>query len=293
MSKANERLSPADHRLAFYLCHANLIIDAYDVTGYENESGFIHPLYPYEWEENERKIKITEWYDQNGQIVFNSSRFKLELFNKVFNLGGSAGANGVVSSDPVDLKDEKAWGKYTSSELGGWAGNEGVTKTTKYSKYLLVMWPQRFELETVIKMDVKFAIESLYESLVNKKQAVNEQKLREFASIMQSASENKEKKLSEGHMAALIELMSIVGEFDHVITFFSKMDPKMNQFTAAKFADLVARFGDDRIKKYLKPIVKSTDENFIPNCYFVLVSSPNSFKIDIVGIKVCKNIFLQ
>lgn len=266
LTNANSRLD-ADKQLAFYFCHASLIIDAYDVTGYETESGYIDPRYPYEWEENERKLQITNWYDVNGKAVFNSSRFKLDHFDKVFNLGAN-------TSDPVDLKDESAWGKHTLEKLGGWAGNEGVTKTTTYSKYLLVVWPKQFELETILKMDLKLVIESLYELLVNKKQNLNDLKQREFRSVIKALDNDpkkNKKKLTDAHIVALIELLVIFNDIELVDKFFSKVNVEMNTFNSSKLADLVHRFGEERVKKHLKQIIKSDVNLLVPNCGFILV----------------------
>jgi hypothetical protein len=54
---ANSRLDP-EKQLVFYFCHASLVIEAYDVSGYYNESGRINPKHKFIWEENERTSEL-------------------------------------------------------------------------------------------------------------------------------------------------------------------------------------------------------------------------------------------
>jgi hypothetical protein len=144
-----------------YICHASLFIERYDVSGYDHPTGYIDPKYKhYEWDESDRDYKIAEWYDLNGKPVFNSSHFELlDFFTKIFDM--------TTGCQPVDLKNESEWGKYTHQEIGGYLGNESVTNKTTYSKYVLVFWPKRFEYEILINLDVNLVVDSVYKSIVN------------------------------------------------------------------------------------------------------------------------------
>ena len=159
LSQANELLAP-EKRLKMYMCHASLVIERYDVSGYYNARGYIDPKYKhYKWEESERDYKITEWYDSDGKPVFNSSRFDLNLFTKIFEISSNY-------TDSVSLMQEDEWGKHINEQFDGYLGNEGVNKTTTYSKYVLVVWPKSFELDILAKIDINCTIESFHKSIV-------------------------------------------------------------------------------------------------------------------------------
>lgn len=156
-------LLPKEKRLSFYICHVRRVVQSYDVSGYYNEEDYIDPRYPYDWEELESDAQIKNWYNLNGTAVFQNARFEINFLSRVLDPSRL-----VEDGCFVDLSKNDEWGKYLKEELDGYTGNEGVNKTTEYSKYMLVCWPDCYEFETLLKIDRTCAIDSLHQKLKTK-----------------------------------------------------------------------------------------------------------------------------
>jgi hypothetical protein len=263
-----------------YICHASLFIERYDVSGYDHPTGYIDPKYKhYEWDESNRDYKIAEWYDVNGKPVFNSSQFELDFFTKMFDMANR------TSCQPVDLKNESEWGKYTRQEIGGYLGNESVTNKTTYNKYVLVFWPKRFEYEILIKIDVNFVFDSVYKSIVINS-LVDPIVMEQFQAVLKfvppkktAKKENKWKKEKEKQPKTLngkaineiLEILLKLNDIKYLEEFISQHTPLITPINCRLFVKLIVQFGYESIKHLLNLIVNPTLEDLIQNCHFIMV----------------------
>lgn len=102
LNSANEKL-PEDKQVVFYIAHANLVIDTYEITGYYEEIGEFgyRPRRKPKWEENERSVSIETIYDLKGAKKFENTTVDLEFFDTFIHPG---------RRDDADLNSSKAWG---------------------------------------------------------------------------------------------------------------------------------------------------------------------------------------
>ena len=245
-----------------YMCHASLVIERYDVSGYYNARGYIDPKYKhYKWDESGRNYSLRNWYDSNGTPVFNSSRFDLNLFTKIFDMSRNY-------TNPVSLMQEDDWGKYINEEFDGYLGNEGVNKTTTYSKYVLVVWPKSFELDILAKIDINCAIESFHKSIVV--DSVGDDN--KFRSVLEKIDflNDRRNLLSGDSINKILEILLKINYVELAQLFLFKIKPSITLKNSSIFVKLIIQFDSEEIIELVKSsIVKPSPIWLIQNCYFI------------------------
>lgn len=90
---------------------------------------------------------IDFWYDEDGNRIFEHDHSDLRIFTKIIH---------VSSEEPFvdNLDEENTWKRDYDSE------------TEKYSKFMLVLWPKKYENQINIIMDPKTYIRSTYKELL-------------------------------------------------------------------------------------------------------------------------------
>lgn len=90
---------------------------------------------------------IDKWYDADGHEIFQESDSDMRFFNKIIL---------VSSEEPFveNLDEESGWKRKNNSS------------TEEYIKYMLVMWPKKYENRILIEMDLEAYIRSTYKELL-------------------------------------------------------------------------------------------------------------------------------
>lgn len=238
-----------------------MVIDSYDVSGYYDSDGKIDEEYSYVWEENDRELEITEWFDTDGHAVFNSAQFNLSHFTKIFDL-----ADDKVKA--INLQDENEWGQHVNEELDGYTGNEGVNKTTTYSKYVLVMWPQRIELAVMLRMNPQCAIDSFFNSFVKINQPMDQKARENFTAIIDHVIRGK--KIHEDQVIKIYQLLVKFNDASLVEKFLSQVNQTLTLANSSELATLINNFGHELLRPSLDSIV-SRAKNLAAVCNLILV----------------------
>lgn len=139
MLSANDLLS-ADKKISVFICEATLVVCHRDTSGYYNSSGYISQSYSYEWELMEKLLTFSEWYDQHGNPVMDSSKLNNDTFTKIFHLGRK---NDEDTVDEVDLMDQNSW--RSKGEIAHqFSDNHQLFRTTTYCRKFIVFCPEKF-----------------------------------------------------------------------------------------------------------------------------------------------------
>lgn len=191
------------------------------------------------------------------------------------------------------MNKEQNWGKHLSEEIGGYCGNEGVDKTTVYSRFLLVLWPKNFEFETLLKMDPCCVISLLHQRVIKNQNEIENSEIKKFENFLnylenyqappapKTAVDNwryratPKKQLNTFlHEKEIIEIMQLLARFKnlkYVEQFFSKEKPNLTVENSAEIARLIACFGYSPLEEILKVLVKPSTKHFKENCQLIHV----------------------
>lgn len=253
LNSANEKL-PEDKQVVFYIAHANLVIDTYEITGYyeEIEEFGYRPRRKPKWEENERSVSIETIYDLKGAKKFENTTVDLEFFDTFIHPG---------RRDDADLNSSKAWGKEFDEDIHGWAGNEGMNRTLTYHKFLLVCWPKHCEFETLLKMDFKSAVDLVYNKM-NEKSAEDPIFLKQFESLLVNL--NTSSSSLTHSLPKLIRILSLILHEKFTVTLLTKIMPRniYDKTTFKLIATLLNFFDKEAAKIILKKILGSRRNSF-------------------------------
>lgn len=144
LKSVNDQLGD-EEKLSFYLCHSNLVIS---YNGYADDEEFMSDS---DWEEEKRQTIITEWYNIDGTRVFENSCVQLKNLTSILNPSHETLYN--------DLMNDKDWIDYKKKDYDiEFTGNEGASKQTRYSRYLLLFFTKRFEFELLTCLNCECAI---------------------------------------------------------------------------------------------------------------------------------------
>lgn len=175
-------------------------------------------------------------------------------------------------ADPVTLMQEDDWGKHINEEFDGYLGNEGVNKTTTYSKYVLVVWPKSFELEILAKIDINCTIESFHKSIVVDSVG-DESVINKFRSVLEKIDilNDRRNLLSGAAINKILEILLKINDVELTQLFLLKIKPSITLKNSSIFVRLIIQFdSSENIKELVKSsIVKPTPVSLIQNCYFI------------------------
>lgn len=305
----NTRL-PEENHISFHICHANLVVESYDVgiaprrserydrddedededeDEYEDEYEDDDDCFEeYLWEENQRNVEIAEWYDTRGKKVMNSANLEIGDFNEIYNLGGKSDSD--IADEIMD--DEKLWGDYEDEDIDGYTGNEGLTKTTTYSKYLLVVWPKSFEFERMLMCDTKGVIESMHKEFVSAASqnefTISDQKYEQFEKLVKHLASLGPLKADSLvfkllNMMRMLKTFNLTRErhenvFDLVKKFLTSCKPSLTVKNCSEFVMLVTDFdANESLLKIVESLVEASPETIIINCHFISVLSDSEY----------------
>ena len=176
---------------------------------------------------------------------------------------------------PADIDDEDIWGNCRHVEYDGDMGNEGMNKTTKYSKYILVFWPKSNEFGVFLSMNINAAVDRLYDvykTKFNEKEFVNN-----FKALISSIGEVENEEisddsdfsgLSDSSNEKIITMLIKVNDLSLARLFCKKMET----FEPKKMAEFIFKFKYDAIKSDLSDWLRVSFEGIVCNCEIVKVS---------------------
>ena len=172
MRNSNEKLSK-DNQLSFYLASYNIIVSCY-TNDHASSRSFDEPNTieaDKKWEKKWGKdydeckdTKIDNWYGPDGKpfeskFEETNERIEPDFFTKLFN------PNINDLNDDDWLLNTKLMGDKRHVKIDGYTGNEGNTKSTTYSRYILAVWPKKYDYRFLSKINIKYTLNKLHELL--------------------------------------------------------------------------------------------------------------------------------
>lgn len=257
LCNANAEL-PDEDRFEFNIAHARLKVSSYDVSGYEGDN----PKY-YEWEEDERSSEIRQWYDASGKEMANLNRdcINYDMFSYVIDVKRMR-----VLGDE-ELSDESTFGRKDLKEsIGGWVGNEGLTKTSLYSKYILVLIPKKSLFEMYLNSSLTFAVRDLRKSFssLSKKSAM--ERLRMVVEKM-----GEEGNGSDGFVVNMLDVFEKAKDLPLFKQFLGNIKC-LSDGILSKLAMVLVGFGWQKVESSFAHLISATNEKKLSlSCKFVKV----------------------
>lgn len=245
---------------------------------YEKTSDEVRKYHPTVWRETERELKIAEWFDLKDGIgeVFKSVVFEPRHFTKIFNHNDDDDdVNEIVNLSQACESSElvrEDFDCYTS---------EGIHKTTCHSKYMLVMWPQRFEFDLMLGRigNLEAAIDSVFNSVIRRHQVIDERASRNLKSIvdnliaLRSGDNNSYKRLfviDDDRVVKILHLLLKLKDASLVDKFLVQFKPSLTLDNGHLMAKMFAKFVQSRQDVIVNSIV-SPQTDHVAICNLVLV----------------------
>lgn len=211
--------------------------------------------------------------------MFGKTKIELSFFDGLYEPGSD-------NDTQVDLKNEDEWGEFIGRDFESYSGNAGATKTTEYSKYLLVLWPKRHDYQITLKLDLNSSLNPLYEEVcVNKQPTSSDNKVEVDVEINQQLEEKFAQML--GYIKAnqttltcvqttqVMEIIQKLNKLEHAKMLFTELDATYQAANFGEVAKLIAKFGFDALKDGLKRFSNMSLENFWRNCFIAEVKPTN------------------
>jgi hypothetical protein len=144
---------------------------------------------------------IETWYDADGNRIFQKSNSDLRFFSKIIH---------VSSEKPfVDNLDEENGWKRKNSTING-----------SYFKYVLAMWPKKYENRILIEMDLEAYIRSTYKELLCDCDANFDSACENLEVIINELTDNKnDSKLAYEYIYNILESLKFIQDDELTLKF--------------------------------------------------------------------------
>ena len=266
LKNANDLL-PADKQMSFYIAHAELVVDSYYADCDSDDEGMDGESYDEdysghsesEWEESDQNSKIKCWYDLNGNARKWAS-VDTDFFEKIIDPDSE-------SKYPfISLDEEKQWKGERHVSIQNCTRNEGCNRSTQYNKFILSMWPKKFEFDTFLKIDLDYCVELVYERFINfKRDQTLKSDYQKLMSVIARKAQINDKS---------IQMMSVLLQKTNCLNFCKIFLKRFSQsFSNDQLTKLIFKYGWKELKDSISQSLIRTNRNRLTkNCDLVTVN---------------------
>lgn len=257
LDQVNQRLSP-ENRLSFYICNANLKLYQNSDEELESNRESIEYDLDDEWESEDESedeefsyqdIFISgKWY-KDGQPLnkyFQSYDMDSDFFTKIYKPCCWRSQNDLnifnikLWDEPIQHED------HIDCEIGSIIAH--------YNKYLLVLWPEKYEVNFEVKLkEERSVIQDFYFHIFDKDLPIDDATTSRFDRIMSYFSAKLTKIQTLTNIGSY--LMQLIIRFDQVEkarVFFDKFIVDDHDEHARNIVQVIVHFGIDSLKDNLK-----------------------------------------